>query len=63
MAKHASPSAHLQVVESPKSVAVQIPLPVLGALVDGNRFTQRRTSGSLQSRLEQAETSFRSFRY
>ena len=35
MAKHASPSAHLQVVESPKSVAVQIPLPVLGALVDG----------------------------
>ena len=30
MAKHASPSAHLQVVESPKSVAVQIPLPVLG---------------------------------
>ena len=34
MAKHASPSAHLQVVESPKTVAVQIPLPVLGALVD-----------------------------
>ncbi len=34
MAKHASPPAHLQVVESPKTVAVQIPLPVLGALVD-----------------------------
>ncbi len=34
MAKHASPSAHFQVVESPESVSVQIPLPVLGALVD-----------------------------
>ena len=34
MAKHASPSAHLQVAESPKTVAVQIPLPVLGALVN-----------------------------
>jgi transposase-like protein len=32
MTKHASPSAHLQVVESPKTVAVQLPLPVLGAL-------------------------------
>ena len=32
MAKHASPSVHLQVVESPKTVAVQLPLPVLGAL-------------------------------
>ena len=34
MAKHVSPSAHLQVVESPKTVAVQISLPILGALVD-----------------------------
>ncbi len=34
MAKHASPSADLQVLESAKTVAVQIPLPVLGALVD-----------------------------
>ena len=34
MAKHARPSADLQVVESPKTVAVQISLPVLGALVD-----------------------------
>ncbi len=32
MAKHASSSTHLQVVESPETVAVQLPLPVLGAL-------------------------------
>jgi len=32
MAKHASPSADLQVVEFPRTVAVQLPLPVLGAL-------------------------------
>lgn len=34
MAKHASPSAHLQVAESARTVSVQIPLPVLGALVN-----------------------------
>ncbi|MFQ5745264.1 MAG: transposase, partial [Acidobacteriota bacterium] len=34
MAKHASPSAHLQVVEAAKTVSVQLPLPVLGALTD-----------------------------
>ena len=34
MAKNASPSADLQVLESAETVAVQIPLPVLGALVD-----------------------------
>jgi transposase-like protein len=34
MSKHASPSAHLQVVEPTKTVAVQLPLPVLGALTD-----------------------------
>ena len=34
MAKHASPSPDLQVLESSRTVAVQIPLPVLGALVD-----------------------------
>ena len=34
MAKHDTKSAHLQVVESPKTVAVQIPLPVLGALTN-----------------------------
>jgi len=32
MAKHASKSSHLQLVDLPKSVAVQVPLPVLGAL-------------------------------
>jgi len=32
MAKHASKSPHLQLVDLPKSVAVQVPLPVLGAL-------------------------------
>ena len=32
MAKHASKSSHLQLVDSPKSVSVQVPLPVLGAL-------------------------------
>ncbi|MCH8890860.1 MAG: IS256 family transposase [Myxococcales bacterium] len=32
MAQHASKSSHLQLVELPKSVAVQVPLPVLGAL-------------------------------
>ena len=34
MAKHASKSSHLQLVELPKSVAVQVPLPVLGALAN-----------------------------
>ncbi len=34
MAKHASPSADLQVLESARTVSVQLPLPVLGALVD-----------------------------
>ena len=34
MAKHDTQSAHLQVVESRKTVAVQIPLPVLGALTN-----------------------------
>ena len=32
MAKHASKSSHLQLVDFPKTVAVQVPLPVLGAL-------------------------------
>ncbi len=32
MAKHANKSSHLQLVDLPKSVAVQVPLPVLGAL-------------------------------
>ena len=50
MAKHASPSAHLQVVESPKSVAVQIPLPVLGALVDGKSALFDPRDGSASSR-------------
>ncbi len=34
MAKHDTQSAHLQVAESSKTVAVQIPLPVLGALTN-----------------------------
>jgi hypothetical protein len=34
MAKHASKSSHLQLVDSPKVVAVQVPLPVLGALAN-----------------------------
>ncbi len=34
MAKHASPSSHLQVVEPARTVAVQLPLPVLGALIN-----------------------------
>jgi len=34
MAKHASKSAHLQLVESPQTLAVQVPLPVLGALAN-----------------------------
>ena len=34
MAKHASKSSHLQLVDLPKSVAVQVPLPVLGALAN-----------------------------
>jgi transposase-like protein len=34
MAKHASKSSHLQLVDSPKTVAVQVPLPVLGALAN-----------------------------
>jgi hypothetical protein len=32
MAKHASKSAHLQLVKSPETVAVQVPLPVRGDL-------------------------------
>ena len=32
MANHASPPTRLQVVESPRTVSVQLPLPVLGAL-------------------------------
>jgi transposase-like protein len=32
MAKHASKSSHLQIVDLPKTVDVQVPLPVLGAL-------------------------------
>jgi transposase-like protein len=34
MAKHASKSAHLQLVDLPETVAVQVPLPVLGALAN-----------------------------
>jgi transposase-like protein len=34
MAKHASPSAHLQVIEPPSGVAVQLPLPMLAALTN-----------------------------
>ncbi len=34
MAQHASKSSHLQLVDFPKTVAVQVPLPVLGALGD-----------------------------
>ncbi len=34
MAKHASKFSHLQLVDFPKTVAVQIPLPVLGALAN-----------------------------
>lgn len=34
MAKHASKSSHLQLVDLPKTVAVQVPLPVLGALAN-----------------------------
>ncbi len=34
MSKHASKSSHLQLVERPKTVAVQVPLPVLGALAN-----------------------------
>jgi putative transposase len=34
MAKHASKSSYLQLIEPPKHVAVQIPLPVLGALAN-----------------------------
>jgi transposase-like protein len=32
MAKHANKSSHLQLVDCPETVAVQVPLPVLGAL-------------------------------
>ena len=32
MTKHASKSSHLQLVDAPKTLAVQVPLPVLGAL-------------------------------
>ncbi len=32
MAQHASKSSHLQLVDLPQSVSVQVPLPVLGAL-------------------------------
>ena len=32
MTKHGSKSSHLQLVDSPNTVAVQVPLPVLGAL-------------------------------
>ncbi len=34
MAKHASKSSHLQLVDRPETVAVQVPLPVLGALAN-----------------------------
>lgn len=34
MAQHANNSSHLQLVDSPESVAVQVPLPVLGALAN-----------------------------
>ena len=34
MANHANKSSRLQLVDSPKSVAVQVPLPVLGALAN-----------------------------
>ena len=34
MAKHATSSADLQVIESSETISVQLPLPVLGALVD-----------------------------
>ncbi len=34
MAQHASKSSHLQLVDPPRSVAVQVPLPVLGALAN-----------------------------
>jgi hypothetical protein len=34
MSKHASKSSHLQLVDSPKTVGVQVPLPVLGALAN-----------------------------
>ena len=34
MAKHASKSSALQLVDSPTSVSVQVPLPMLGALAD-----------------------------
>ena len=34
MAKHASKSSQLQLVDHPESVAVQVPLPVLGALAN-----------------------------
>ncbi len=34
MAKHANKSSHLQLVDLSKSVAVQVPLPVLGALAN-----------------------------
>ena len=34
MAKHASRRSHLQIVESAKTVAVQLPFPVLGALTN-----------------------------
>ncbi|MFQ5947071.1 MAG: IS256 family transposase [Anaerolineae bacterium] len=34
MAKHASKSSHLQLVDLPETVAVQVPLPVLGALAN-----------------------------
>ena len=34
MTKHASKSSHLQLVDLPKTVAVQVPLPVLGALAN-----------------------------
>ena len=42
MANHANKSSHLQLVDSPKSVAVQAPLPVLGALANAeNAFFDR----------------------
>jgi len=34
MAKHATPSADLQVIELPDTISVQLPLPVLGALTN-----------------------------
>jgi len=34
MGKHATQSSSLQIVDSPKSVSVQVPLPVLGALAN-----------------------------